>query len=234
MASYRGHLMLSAPLGAGYGALALLRHDYEWGACLLGAGVTTIGGLLPDLDSDSGVPVRELFGLLAATSAFVAYHPLREHGMPLEQALVIMAGVYFAVRYVFANAFRRWTVHRGMFHSVPAMLIAGLLVYLGYPSHDFTLKLYLAGGVMCGFLSHLVLDEIYAVDFMGFRLKFNKFAGSALKFVSPSYAATIATYMLLFALCYAVWEGVPEWARSPGNWSRPGWLGGTQHTANIP
>lgn len=234
MASYRGHLMLSAPLGAGYGALALLRNEHEWGACLLGAGLTTLGGLLPDLDSDSGVPVRELFGLLASVSAFVAYHPLREHGMPLEQALVIMAAVYFFMRYVAANTFRRWTVHRGMYHSIPAMLISGMLVYLGYPSKDFSLKLYLAGGVMVGFLSHLVLDEIYAVDFMGLRLKFNKFAGSALKFGSPSYTATIATYILLFALGYVAWEGVPEWARSPQNWPRPAWLGGTRHTANIP
>ncbi|MFO0843632.1 MAG: metal-dependent hydrolase [Gemmataceae bacterium] len=234
MASYRGHLMLAAPLGVGYGALALLRHDYEWGACLLGAGLTAVGGLLPDLDSDSGVPVREGFGFLAAVTAFVAYHPLREHGFPLEQALVVMAGVYFLVRYVVANTFRRWTVHRGMYHSIPAMLIAGLLVYLGYPSHDFFLKLYLAGGVMVGFLSHLVLDEIYAVDFMGFRIKFNQFAGSALKFTSPSYPATIATYLVLIALGYVAWEGVPDWARSPGSWSRPAWLGGTQHPANIP
>jgi len=235
MASYRGHLMLSAPLGAGYGALSLLNHDLDWGACLLGGGLTALGGLLPDLDSDSGVPVRELFGFTAAAAAFVAYHPLREHNWSLEQALVLMAGVYVLVRYVFANQFRRFTVHRGMFHSIPAMLIAGLAVYLVYPSQDFLLRAYLAGGVMVGFLSHLVLDELCAVDFMGVRIRLNKFAGSALKFFSPSVPATVATYVVLLALGWFAWDGLPSWARSPTSWPRPAWLGGgTQHTANIP
>jgi hypothetical protein len=220
MASYRGHLMLSAPLGAGYGALALMRPEFDWGSIFLGAGLTTLGGLLPDLDSDSGVPVRELFGVLAASTAVLLYHPLRELDLPLEQALVFMAIGYFLVRYAFAKLFRRFTVHRGMFHSIPALLIAGLLVYHVYPSRDLYLRLYLAGGVMVGFLSHLVLDELYAVDFMGVRIRLNKFAGSALKFGSPSRIATIATYIILVALGYFAWEGKPSWARIPVDWQR--------------
>lgn len=218
MASYRGHLMLSAPLGAGYGALALLRPEVDWGTAFLGAGLTTVGGLLPDLDSDSGVPVRELFGTLAAAMAVLILHPLRDNGVPLERALVLMAIVYFGVRYGAANVFRRITVHRGMYHSIPAMLISGLLVYLTYPSRDLYLRLYLGVGVMLGFLSHLVLDEIYAVDFMGVRIRLNKFAGSALKFGSPSYSATLATYAMLLVLGFVAWEGVPAWARVPAEW----------------
>lgn len=225
MASYRGHLMLSAPLGAGYGALALFRPEFDWGAIFLGAGLTTVGGLLPDLDSDSGVPVRELFGTLAAAIAVLVYHPLREHlGLPLEQSLVFMAAAYFFVRYVASRVFRRITVHRGMYHSIPAMVISGMFVYLVYPGHDVPLRLYLAGGIMVGFLSHLVLDELYAVDFMGVRLRFNKYAGSALKFGSPSYAATLSTYAILFALGYIAWNGKPEWARLPADWQMPAWL----------
>lgn len=235
MASYRGHLTLSAPLGAGYGALALLRPEFDWGVVFLGAGLTTIGGLVPDLDSDSGVPVRELFGLTAAAVAILIYHPLREQGVPLEEALVFMALGYLLVRYVLANLFRRFTVHRGMFHSLPAMLITGLLVYHGYPSRDFLLKLYLAGGIMVGFLSHLVLDEIYAVDFMGIRIRFNKFAGSALKLGSPSWIATLTTYLLLFVLGYVAWQGVPNWAHLPPQvWKRPGWLHLDRHVMHHP
>jgi hypothetical protein len=207
MASYRGHLMLSAPLGAVYGGLALVRADFDWGPLCLGAGLTTVGGLLPDLDSDSGVPVRELFGITAAATAVLMFHPMREQGWPLEHALVFMGMAYFFVRYVLAACFKRWTVHRGMFHSIPAMLIAGLLVYLSYPSSNTFLRAYLAGGVMIGFLSHLILDEFCAVDFMGARLRFNKFAGSALKFGSPSWAATIACYLVLGLLGFLAWHG---------------------------
>ena len=59
---------------------------------------------------------------------------------------------------------------------------------------------------MIGFLSHLVLDELYSVDFTGARLKLNKFAGSAVKFWSPSWPATLVCYAILGALGWSVWE----------------------------
>jgi hypothetical protein len=116
-----------------------------------------------------------------------------------------MAASYLLVRYVVRFLFQRLTVHRGMFHSVPAMLIAGLAVYLLHHGPDQKTRLYLAGGTMLGFLSHLVLDEIYAVNFMGVRFKLNKYAGSALKLFSPSWAATLATYIILAGMGFAAW-----------------------------
>ena len=53
-------------------------------------------------------------------------------GFSPEQLLVILAGTYLFIRYGVAETFRRISVHRGMFHSVPAMLIAGLAVFLMY------------------------------------------------------------------------------------------------------
>jgi hypothetical protein len=205
MASYRGHLAFSAALGAAYGGLGVAWWDFDWGAALLAAGLTTLGGLLPDLDSDSGVPVRELFGIAAAVTPFLLYQHLRDRGLSGEQVLVALAGVYLFIRYGLSQVFKRWTVHRGMFHSVPALLIAGLAFYLGYHSPSRTLRLFLAGGVMVGFLSHLVLDEIYSVDFMGLRLRLNKYAGSALKLASRSWPATAATYAILTLLAGLAW-----------------------------
>ena len=223
MASYRGHLMLSAPLGVAYGGAAALNPawhpEQNWAPMCLGAGLCTIGGLLPDLDSDSGVPVRELFGITAAAFASILYFPLtRRLDLPADQALVIAAVFYFLVRYGFSSIFRKLTVHRGMYHSIPAMLISGLIVYLVFPTDDLMLKFYLAGAVMVGFLSHLVLDEIYSVDFMGVAIRFNKYAGSAVKFGSSSWWATLTCYVILFALGYVAWEG-PDWAQ-PQLWKK--------------
>src|SRR5579872_7274056 len=156
MASYRGHLAFSAVLGAGYGSLALTRWHFDWGPAALAAGLTTLGGLLPDLDSDSGVPVRELFGITAAVAPFLLYQHLRDRALTGEQTLVVLAGVYLFIRYGLSSFFKRWTVHRGMFHSIPALLIAGLGTFLLYHPvpDDPPLRLFLAGGVMLGFLSH--------------------------------------------------------------------------------
>ena len=103
------------------------------------------------------------------------------------------------IRYGLSHLFKHLTVHRGMFHSIPAMLIAGLIVFLLDHGSDLTVRLFLAGGVMIGFLSHLVLDELCSVDFMGMHLK--KSAGSALKLVSKSLPATL--------ICYGILAGWP-------------------------
>lgn len=211
MASYRGHLTFAGLLGAGYGSLALLEWNWDWGPVVVATGLTTLGGLLPDLDSDSGVPVREMFGLSAAVAPFLLYRQVYSYCRhSTEQTLVILGAVYLVIRYFLSHIFKRFTVHRGMFHSVPAMFIAGSVTYLLYPSDDERLRTFLAVGVMLGFLSHLVLDELYSVDFMGVRLQLNKYAGSAVKLYSKSWFATLTTYLVLALLVRQVWLAWPR------------------------
>jgi len=45
MASYAGHLSLSAVLGAAYGSAGAYYYQLDWGPAILGAGLTTIGGV---------------------------------------------------------------------------------------------------------------------------------------------------------------------------------------------
>jgi hypothetical protein len=205
MASYRGHLTLSSILGAGVGVAAALGLHLDWGVVFLGAGLTALGGLLPDLDSDSGVPVREVFGLAAAAMPLLLFRRLENAGLSVEQTLAVLGGVYLLIRYGAAWVFNKLTVHRGMFHSLPAMLIAGLVVFLLDHSPNPGVRLYLAAGTMIGFLSHLVLDELCSIDFMGFKVRLNRYAGSALKLASPSWTATLTTYVLLAGLSALAW-----------------------------
>lgn len=205
MASYKGHLTVSTALGIAYGVAGYGYLNLDWGSACLGAGLTALGGLLPDLDSDSGVPARELFSLAATVTPFLMLGRLSHQGLTTDQMLVVMAVSYLLVRYVVRFLFQRLTVHRGMFHSVPGMLIAGLGVFLLHHGPDQRTRLFLAGGTILGFLSHLVLDEIYSVNFMGFHFKMNKYAGSALKLFSPSWTATLSTYVLLAGLGIVAW-----------------------------
>jgi hypothetical protein len=45
-------------------------------------------------------------------------------------------GVYAAIRYGGSAMLMRLSVHRGMFHSVPAMVIAAELAFLAYKSNS--------------------------------------------------------------------------------------------------
>ena len=62
MASYYGHVGFSTALGVAYGGGALWFLGVDMPTALGGAFLTAAAGMLPDLDSDSGVPVRALFG----------------------------------------------------------------------------------------------------------------------------------------------------------------------------
>lgn len=206
MAGFRTHITVSGTLGVVYGGVAVQPLGFSTETGLLAAGLTTVGGMLPDLDSDSGVPVREMFGLAAVVLPLLLVPRMVQMDMSREGILATLLFGYVVIRYGVANVFRRFTVHRGMYHSIPAMLIAGLVVYLGYSSPDQNVRLLLAGGVMLGFLSHLVLDELYSVDIRGIRIKLKSSAGSALKFFSPSLLATTVCYAILGGLLYLAYQ----------------------------
>lgn len=202
MAGFRTHITVSGALGLGFGGAAVEPLGFSPEAGVLTAGLTTVGGMLPDLDSQSGVPVRELFGLAAVVLPIALVPRMQQLGVSTEGMLSTLLFGYVLIRYGASAVFKRLTVHRGMYHSIPAMLIAGLVVYLGYASPSQRLRLLLAGGVMLGFLSHLILDEIYSVDFNGVRVKLKGSAGTAVKLVSASAPATATCYVILGALVY--------------------------------
>lgn len=205
MAGYRTHISVSGALGVVYGASAAYFFDSTFtpvqGAL---AGVLTwVAGMLPDVDSDSGKPVREVFGLLAAVTPFAMMGHLLEWGGNAEGAMLLAIAVYAAIRYGGSALLSKLSVHRGMFHSIPAMIIAADLAFLAYKSDSNVVKLLMAVGVALGFFSHLLLDEIYAVEWSGVRLKLNKFAGSAIKLTGNRLIPNVFTYSLLMVMTYA-------------------------------
>jgi hypothetical protein len=202
MASYKGHLAFSASLGFVYGGLARGQLHFDPPTAAVGAALTTIGGLLPDLDSDSGVPVRELFSLAAVLVPLLMWRRLMNAQFSDEELFLYLGAVYLLIRFPISRLFKHLSVHRGMYHSVPAMLIAGLVVYLAYQHPSMRTRVFLAVAVMIGFLSHLVLDEMCSVDFHGITIKLNKYAGSAVKFFSPSIVGTTTCYLILIGLSY--------------------------------
>ena len=79
---------------------------------------------------------------------------------------------------------------------------AAELVFLAYRSDSLAVKALMAGGVAIGFLSHLVLDELYSVQWSGLRVRLNKAAGSAFKLVGRSYVPNVFTWTVLMFLTY--------------------------------
>jgi membrane-bound metal-dependent hydrolase YbcI (DUF457 family) len=204
MASFRGHLKFAGSLGVAYGGLAWWQLGFEPSHAVFAAGLTALGGMLPDLDSDTGVPAREMFNLFGVVLPLMLIRRLASADLSTEQLLMVLGALYLGVRYGLKELFKRFTVHRGMFHSIPAMLTAGMITFLAYNPPDLPLRLLAAFAIMIGFLSHLLLDEVCAVDLRGLKPKLNQFAGSALKFTSKSRKATAFAYSMLLLLSLMV------------------------------
>jgi hypothetical protein len=217
MADFKKHIAFSTALGAGYAGV-LYYSGFEPTHCLLAAATCGIAGMLPDLDSDSGRPVRELFGFTALAVPLCLVRRLEHHGVTPEGLILWCVGLYAGIRFGLAWLFKHMTVHRGMFHSLPAALIASECVFLAHEMPDGLTRLALAGAMFLGFTSHLVLDEIWAVDLRGLRL--NKAAGSALKLFSQSIPATVTCWGILALLTYLI--GVDQGYWKPLPFGKPG------------
>jgi hypothetical protein len=207
MANFREHVTVSGLLGLGYGAGATLALGFTPVQGLLAGCLTGVGGMLPDLDSPRARPVQELFGVVAAVAPLLLVNrvmqALRLSSDP-ETVMALIVCMYPLIKYGGALLIDLLSVHRGMFHSIPAMLIAGEAVYLAHPNHHVPARLLMAGGVCVGFLSHLLLDELYSVHLKDKRLQLKRSSGTALKLSGDKFAPNVLAYTLLATLTYAV------------------------------
>jgi hypothetical protein len=211
MADFRTHLMggilAGTALALGAAGLGLV----GWARIPLIALAGIVGGIAPDIDSDSGRPQGILFGaatLVLPTAIVWRIDVLSEQepwwGVACWVALALL--VWYPLRW----AFRAYTVHRGMFHSTPAIFIFAALCFLvnGRRIEHVGLQLAmgLAGGL--GYLVHLVLDELWAVDFEGRRIRVKKSLGTALKLVGPVRWHNAAAWGAVVLLGLLVWRGM--------------------------
>src|SRR5207244_2570855 len=108
-----------------------------------------------------------------------------------ERLVVLMAACYLGVRFGGAWLLDLLTVHRGMFHSLPAACIAALGAFLLCDAATDEMRLFFAGGALAGFLSHLLMDELWSIHWRGLPVGLKRSAGSVLKLFSRSLPATL-------------------------------------------
>lgn len=215
MASFRTHVTVGLIVGYAAGAFVVVS---QWMIAqftpLAMFAAAFIGSFLPDLDSDHGKPFNIIFSMLAATGGSLAfYYFLDSQRLPWTHWVVIPPLVALLIRYGVGEIFQRLTRHRGIFHSIPAVLIATLVtpvVLQGFalPNRD-VIAISLSVGL--GFLSHLILDEIYStVNFEGIKFAPKKSLGTALAFTAPSIPVTIGAYVLLGVLIVLNWPLIQQ------------------------
>jgi hypothetical protein len=186
MANFNTHLGVAAVASGMLATLCLQVGFVDAKDALLLGTVGVIGGILPDIDLHYSHPSRILFSLLGIIITFLWIFSA-ENELSILQLWGAGLGIYLFVRYPVWALFQKLTVHRGSIHSmITALLFCFVTAALSF--HAFGkppfISWLIALFMFLGFILHLVLDEIYSVDFMGHRIK--KSFGTALKLFDKS------------------------------------------------
>ena len=236
MPGFRVHITGSTIIGAGYGTAAWALGDMPPMTCLLAGGLCSVAGMLPDLDSGPGIPLKESVAFAAAVVPMMMIHRFHQMQLPLEAMILAGAAIYLVIRFGLSWLLKNYSHHRGMFHSLPAAAIAGQTAFLAFAAEEPLRRYFVASAVVLGFLTHLVLDEIWSVKLGMFGPKFKKSFGTALKFHGPVLWPNLLTYALALALGAlaagdAAWteklattrQQMEQAARPYQQWQQPQW-----------
>jgi hypothetical protein len=227
MAGFKTHITVSSLLGVGYGGAAYMMYGVPWPTCLLAGGLCGVSGMLPDIDSDSSTPKRESIAFAAAVVPMMLIHRFQQAGMSHESIILAGAVVYLLIRFGLAKLLALYTVHRGMFHSLPAAVIFGEIAFLLASGEDVRLRLFKAGAVVIGYLSHLLLDEIYSIEWSHGRVGLKSSFGTALKFFGHGWWPNVSAYAKLLILASVIFLD-PQCPFTP---VQPGGASSIQQTA---
>lgn len=190
MANFKTHVSvaaaLSGALATGFLVAGVATPKDVWLYFAMG----TVGGILPDIDADHSIPGRMFFSFFALVVAFFMLFS-RAGVFSIVELSLLWVATYVVVRHVIFKLFARFSVHRGVFHSLLAAVFFGFLT-TSLTYHLFRLSAlgaWMSGlFVSVGYMIHLVLDEIYSVDLTGARVK--RSFGTALKLISADVKAT--------------------------------------------
>lgn len=140
-----------------------------------------VGSILPDIDLKDSRPSKALFSGLAIFFSFaVLFCAAGKYS--LVELWILWLGTLGGIRYGAHAVFHQIAIHRGVWHSLLAAVFSALCAVLVFKYmlgfHDGIA--WLGGAFLAaGYLTHLILDELYSVDVMDTRIKAS--FGTALK-----------------------------------------------------
>ena len=182
----------------------------------------TIGSIMPDIDLERSKQSRGVFGGFGILLAFMAlFHYSRF--LSIAELCLMWLGIYVFVRYFFWKLFHEFTSHRGLFHSLLASIFFGAVgAAVFYNLFDKTDIVAWMGGalIFIGAITHLLLDELYSIDFAGNRVK--RSFGTAMKLFD--YKKPASAVLMSFVLAGTLYFTPPvgnfyNLVKSGENWA---------------
>lgn len=194
MANFKTHATVAVSASV-IGGITIFLSGIQIPIVLLLIAIGSIGGILPDIDSDNSTSKDIVYSILSLMiSTTILFTSINELGLIL--SLVIAVITFTFIKKVGHKLMSIISRHRGIIHSVPMAIILGISSFLiiNLFINDMYLSWLCSSFLVFGFLIHLILDEVYAVDFSGRTLK--KSFGTALTFIS--FRNNLIGYLIVY------------------------------------
>jgi len=215
MANFNTHLNVAALLTGVSSASLVAAGHIELNTAIWLWFLGTIGGLLPDIDSDNSTSLDTIFNIFAFAVILIIMRYMTSTycgELSFVEVIAIPVVTYGVMKYGLRTIFERLTVHRGSCHSLLFLVLCGLITTQiianidGIDSDKADSLAWLSGGfVFLGGFIHLMLDEMYSVDLRNIKIK--RSFGTALKLVY------LNSKLLALGMIIAVgvlWKTTPE------------------------
>jgi len=204
MANFKTHIVVGATVSGVLSSTLLSTNYIDSTDAFMLFTLGSLGSILPDIDSKTSVPFKVSVSLITVfVSFFVIFS--KQHYSLLEMGILWLLSFY-TLRYLFMEVFIKFTAHRGIFHSIPMGFLLGVITTLMLDRFFWIEpKFSVWGGffVTVGFLTHLILDEVYSVDLMNKRLK-KSFGTAFTLYKKNNLFGTVVVYFLLFILFQSI------------------------------
>lgn len=206
MANFTTHIAVGTVVAGSLATVTLaadvLPRDTLVAATLAGV----LGSVLPDIDLKDSRPSRMMFSGLGIFFSFAVLFTFAPQ-LSIAEMFIAWLGTLVLVRYGGEATFHRLSYHRGIFHSILAGVTFWFLTAIAFRVVFATSPgvAWLAGAFLfAGYMTHLVLDELYSVDIEDRRIKAS--FGTALKFIDGRHLGQSAA---MAAVCAAAFLATP-------------------------
>ena len=197
MPGYNTHVTAGALCGTALAGISYFIGNVGLTTSFYGGALCAIGGIVPDIDSETSTSFRKCMAIVAGFSSLLLVSRMRDYILDPQAVAIVGGGNFLFVWFFLGTLIRKMTVHRGMCHSIPMAALTGEIAYL-LSSGDVNERLYCGTAAAIGVLIHLLLDEFWSVQIKRGTVRVKKSIGSALKIVNfDNKRATVCMFAIL-------------------------------------
>ncbi|MCL4766751.1 MAG: metal-dependent hydrolase [Hyphomicrobiaceae bacterium] len=223
MANFTTHIAVGTVVSGGLATLTLAADVIAPENLIAVTLAGVLGSVLPDIDLKDSRPSRALFSGLGIFLSFCVLFTVA-YKYSIAEMWLLWLGSFVLFRYGGEAVFHRFSYHRGIWHSILAGVLFGFLAAIVFKDvlgrHEGVA--WLAGGFLfVGYVTHLVLDELFSVDVLDTRFKAS--FGTALKLYDGRSLGDTAVVAIAAALLFTMTPSAKPFVE--GISSREMWVG---------